>query len=172
MALPGDYGSDLQRLLLLAYKSTGLGDESLGEALQAADHSGRSVGSSKVVEAWRAGRSHMTLGALEVALEHCGPELAGRLLNVLCRRYGHEAVRLPGASSSTTPLKRRVLLIGAVTGDVQGAYAEATDPDGDGGAEITDDESDNLLELTGLAIQQLVTFQIDVIHHKTTWRPK
>lgn len=47
MNQPGKYPVDLQRALLLGYKSTGLGDESYGAALQDADASGRNVGRAR-----------------------------------------------------------------------------------------------------------------------------
>jgi|AACY02.2.fsa_nt_gi hypothetical protein len=95
MPAPGSYPDTLQRLLFVAYKATGLGDASLGAALAASDRSGRSVGSEKVVEAWRSGRSSAPIGALEVVLDHCGYDHVRRILSPLCRKYGGEYVEIP-----------------------------------------------------------------------------
>jgi hypothetical protein len=154
MADPGKYPVQLQQLALHAYKSTGLGDESLGAALAASDASGRDVGTSQLVQSWRMGRCAMSVGALEVLLDHAG-DRAGRVIDVLARRYGHVAVRLPEASTATG-LRRGVLLLGAAAGEVQTAYLAATAPESDGGEDITPGERAELAQLVDDQVRHLV----------------
>jgi hypothetical protein len=155
MAEPGKYSTELQRLLLMAYKSTALGDESLGAALSAADASGRDVGSGQLVQSWRMGRCAMPVGALEVTLDHAGDEHAGRLLDALCRRYGFVAVRLPEASTARG-LRRAMLLAGAAAGAVQAAYVAATAEESDEGEALTAAELEEIGALLDREIHQLM----------------
>lgn len=87
MAESGDYGKDLQKLIMQGYRSTGMGDDSLGAALSAADQSGRGVGSACMVRGWRRGLSHMQVGALEVLLDHAAGHL-DRILGPVVDGYG------------------------------------------------------------------------------------
>lgn len=151
----GKYPTDLQRHLLLAYKSTGLGDESLGAALAAADASGRDVGTPQAVQAWRMGRNPMPVGALEVTLDHAGDEHAGRLIDALARRYGFVAVRVPEAAESSG-LRRGVLLLGAAAGEVQSAYLAATAPESDGGEDLSELERRELALMVDAHVRRLV----------------
>lgn len=155
MNQPGTYPSDLQRRLLHAYKSTGLGDESLGAALADADASGRRVGTAQLVQSWRMGRCAMSVGALEVTLDHAGGEHAGRLIDALARQYGYVAVQLPEAATATG-LRRGMLLLGAAAGEVQTAYLAATSPDSDGGEDVTAAERADLAQLVDDQVRRLV----------------
>lgn len=160
MPSPGDYPRDLQKVLFQAYRSTGLGDESLGEALAAADQSGSSVGSDDAVSAWRRGMNQAPIGALEVMLDHAG-DLAKVILGKLCRRYGLEvvAVRVP---KTVGELERSILLVGAGTGDIQRAWADATHPESDGGRDLTVTERHHLADLLDEEIGQLVAIREQV----------
>lgn len=156
MPLPGDYPRDLQKLVFQAYRRTGHGDESLGEALAAADRSSAGVGSADAVSAWRRGVHAAPVGALQVMLEHA--EDPRPILSVLCRRFGFEIVAL-ATPATTGDLERAILLVGAGTGDIQRAWAKATHPDSAGGHELTPDERRHLADLIDEEIGQLVAIR-------------
>lgn len=99
MPKPGQYGTALQTTVLDEFQAlseeptVGVSNTSYGHALAEADASGHCVGSPQLVSAWRAGRLQtMTLGALDILLQHVGKDLAGRILDAIARRYGFRVV--------------------------------------------------------------------------------
>lgn len=94
MPAPLDFGTELQNLVMGAFRRTGASDESLVAYLKA-----RIGGGSKgLVSGWRNGGDIMPLDALDVVLEHAGQD-AGHILNVLCERHGFRAVSETEATS-------------------------------------------------------------------------
>lgn len=130
MPATGQYPLGLQRRVLLRYKATGLGDESLGLALAASDASGDNVGSSSQVQSFRAGRCQAPFGVLEVLLDHCeeDPHALDLVLGEICRSYGRRLA--DGAEPEPEPLDlNAVVRLMNESGDVLRAVSEATQDD-------------------------------------------
>lgn len=160
MPLPGDYPRDLQKIVFQAYRRTGHGDESLGEALSAADRSGASVGSSDAVSAWRRGVHAAPIGALQVMLEHS--EDPRPILSVLCRRYGFEVVALK-APKTVGELERAILLVGGGVGDIQREWAHARHPDSEAGPELSPAEREHLARMLDDEVAQLAAIREQIL---------
>lgn len=94
MPKSGRWGTSAQSRVLEEYRlQPGCTDESYAAALAEGDASGSCIGSSKLVSAWRTGQSDtMTLGALELLLEHCDLQARLAVADALLRPHGLAAV--------------------------------------------------------------------------------
>lgn len=90
----------------------------------------------------RRSERHLHFDELVELLVHLGPD-AGVLLEWLCSQFRHTAVPLPDASEATR-LQHMALQLESDTGRFTQAVLDATDPDGDGGEDITDGEAAGL----------------------------
>jgi hypothetical protein len=137
----------LQKAVFNAYKALRLGDVSLAHAISdRMEPAGGSV-SEKLVAAWRAGAEHVSeapIGSLEVMLDHAG-EHVGRILDAICRRYGHRAIAEAGSVGTPSEhLATLRLLAVAEVGDL--CRLDPEHPESDGGREVTTAELERQLK--------------------------
>lgn len=106
-----------------------------------------------LVARWSTGQDHVPADVLIHLAKHTGePEL---VLGVLAGALDCVVVRLPQGLASGREITKAVLEVGAAVGRLQARVAEATDPDGDSGISVSQDEREGMHDQIRCLIQQL-----------------
>jgi transcriptional regulator with XRE-family HTH domain len=104
------------------------------------DHVAAVCGVSRsAIAEWIRGAKRVPLSAIGTLTEALGPEFLARVL----RPHGYTVVRLRSGEEAEIweTIQDAALRLGKATGLVAGGVADATDPDGPGGADITREEA-------------------------------
>lgn len=111
-----------------------------------ADCTGQPVDRS-TVSRWANGTRSVDAEAWFLALEHAGDNVC-KVLDALASEFNCVVVRLPSPAPGARPgLSRRALLLSGLAGRIAELVAEASDPESDGGAEITEAERESIREV-------------------------
>lgn len=142
------FDTDFQKLVMVAYKAAGTGDDSLVQYMKARF----GAGSDSTLSDWRRGHVTMPLDALESILDHTGigTEATGKILTRLFSRWGFRAVRDTAAQPTGEGMASELLDIVEQTGGLA-AVVKAARSDG----HIDDAEAQKIEEAADALAQQV-----------------